>query len=399
MGALDEAKVIELGGGLCAPYTAQLCADAGAEVIKVEPPMGDWARQLGPPFVNGESPVFLCLNRNKKSVVLDLKTTEGREALKRLAKDADIVIEDLGPGVAEDSGISYEALSQLNPRLIFLGISTYGEKGPYARKPATELTIQAMAEYTSSLGVIGKPPVRLGTDVANTNTAVFSFQGIMAAYYHRLRTGEGQKVSTSMFGSLLGLRSIMWTAQSENIEQWFGFHNDSYVKPPDHGYKTKTLPIYFTLRRGDEDAYNRVLIEFEMFEATADQRFANGGRDATGVGRYSAEVKPIWEAAFAEKTVDEVAEIINRNDGEAVPVTDYEYLFAHPQIEALDIVRQVHHPSAGKFRVLRTPWKFSEMPEGKYEPPPALGQHTEEVLRKAGLSAQEISRLGPARAG
>jgi len=399
MGALDGVRVIEIGEGICAPYCGQLCADAGAEVLKVEPSRGDWARQMGPPFVNGESPVFLCLNRNKKSVVLNLETGEGREALKKLVKDADVVIEDLAPGFAEDNGIGYDALRQINDKLIYLGISPYGEKGPYARKPATELTIQAMSEYTASLGVIGEPPVRLGTDVADTNTAVFGFQGILSAYFHRLRTGEGQKVAVNMFGSLLSMRGTLWSAQSDGIESWYGFHCDSYVKPPDHGYQTGTLPVYFTLRRGNEEAYSTVLIEFEMFDAINDPRFGEGGRDATGTGRLAHEVKPIWEAGFASKTADEVCEIINRNDGEAVPITDYEYLFAHPQTEAIDIVRQVDHPKAGKFRVLRAPWKFSEIPEGKYAPPPALGQHTEEVLRKAGLSAQEISRLGPARKG
>lgn len=393
MGALDKVRVIELGQGILAPYCGQLCGDAGAEVIKVEPLGGDWGRQLGPPFVHGESPVFINLNRNKKGIALDLQKPGAGEVIRRLARGADVIIQGLEPGAAEDLGIGYDALEKLNPKLIYVDITPYGEKGPYKNKPATELTIQAMAEFTSSLGAIGEPPVRLGADVANINTAVFGFQGILAAYFQRLRTGKGQKVSVSMFGSLMSMRSVMWTAQSDSIDDWFGFHCDSYIKPRDHGYQTKTLPVYFTLRRGDEEAYSRVLIELGMFDAMTDPRFADGGREATGVGRYAYIVKPIWEAAFADKTADEVCEIINRNDGEAVVMTDYEYLFAHPQVEAIDIVREVDHPKAGKVKVLRTPWKLSGVPEGKYDPPPALGQHTDEVLGHAGYSAQETASL------
>jgi len=174
-GALAGFKVVDITQGLCGPYCSMQLGDAGAQIIKIEPPQGDSSRTMGPPFIGDESAVYLNLNRNKRSIVLDLSKDEGRDILLRLAKDADVFLEDLGPGEAEKLGFGYEQLKKLNPKIIYCNISAFGEKGPMAQLPGSELVVQAMADYTNSLGAIGEPPVRLGTDVANTNTAVFSF--------------------------------------------------------------------------------------------------------------------------------------------------------------------------------------------------------------------------------
>jgi crotonobetainyl-CoA:carnitine CoA-transferase CaiB-like acyl-CoA transferase len=366
--------------------------DAGADVIKIEPLNGDMARVMGPPFVGAESAVFLSLNRNKKSLSLDITKPEGQEILRQLAAQADVLLEDLGPGEAEKLELGYERLRQINPRLVYCAISAFGEEGPLRNLPGAELVVQAMADYTNSLGRIGEPPVRLGTDVANMSTGVFASQAILAALFHRARSGEGQRVSVSMLGTLLHMRGIMWTAMTDP-DDWYGFHLDNYTKPPDHGYQTKDGHVYFGLRRGSSEDWDRLLISLGMVDALSDPRFANFGREATSIGRYAPQVKPMWEEGFKEMTNEEVVRLIHEFNGDAVPFIDYPTLAVHPQIQALDIIQEIEHPTAGRFKTIRPVWNFSDTKAEVRTPPPMLGQHTEEILQQFGLSMEEIQRL------
>ncbi len=251
-GSLVGFRVLDLTQGLCGPFCTMQLGDGGAEVIKIEPPAGDFARRMGPPFVGEESAGFLSLNRNKRSVVLDLNSASGRDAVSRLARDADILVEDLGLGAANKIGLGYDQLSRINPKLIYCAISAFGEEGPLRDAPGSELVVQAMAEYTASLGRIGDPPVRAGADIASLNTGIFAAQAILAALFHRIRTGEGQRVTVSEFGSLLHMRGIMWTSMSDP-DEWYGFHLDHYTKPPDYGYQAQDGALYFILRRGNSE--------------------------------------------------------------------------------------------------------------------------------------------------
>ncbi len=395
-GALSGFRVIDITQGLCGPFCSMQLGDAGAEVIKVEPLAGDTARKMGPPFIGDESAVFLNLNRNKKGLTLDLYKSEGQAILRQLIREADVFLEDLGPGEAEKLGIGYEELQKDNPRLIYCAISAFGEEGPLRELPGAELVIQAMAEYTASLGKIGDPPVRLGTDVANTNTAVFAFQAIVGALFHRERTGEGQQVAVSMLGTLLHMRGIMWHALTDP-DDWFGFHVDNYTKPPDEGHLTKTGPVHFALRRGTTEDWDQLMLSLGLEEYINDPRFAHFGREASSVGRYAHEVKPVWEEAFKDMTREEVIELIHSYGGDAVPVTDYPTITAHPQVQAIEALTEIEHPSAGTFTTIRPVWRFSDTPAAIQSPPPALGQHTDEILRGLELSSEEIQRLRAAK--
>jgi crotonobetainyl-CoA:carnitine CoA-transferase CaiB-like acyl-CoA transferase len=359
--------------------------DAGADVVKIEPPAGDFARQMGPPFVAGESTVYLSLNRNKKSVVLDLDSSYGRQAAAQLAQNADVIVEDFGPGVAENFGLSYAQLRDADPKLIYCSITPFGEEGPLRDIPGSELVVQAMAEYTASLGRIGDPPVRVGADVASLNTGTFAAQAILAALFHRIRTGEGQRVAVSEFGSLLHMRGIMWHSLSDP-DDWYGFHLDHYTTPPDYGYQTKNGSLYFILRRGSSEDWDRLVMELGMEEVLADPRFHDYGRAATSIGRYANEVKPIWEKAFASHTREEIIELVKSIGGDAVPMMDYPSLLAHPQVAALQAIVEIDHPTAGRFKTVRPVARFSDTPNSIRMPPPTLGQHTEEILRAAGIT-------------
>ena len=395
-GALSGFTVVDLTQGLCGPFVSMRLGDAGAEVIKVEPLTGDTARTMGPPFLGNESAVFLSLNRNKKSLALDITKSEGQDIIRRLIAKVDVFLEDLGPRESEKLTLGYDDLRKRNPQLVYCAINAFGEEGPLRNLPGAEFVIQAMADYTNSLGRIGEPPVRLGTDVASLNTGIFASQAVTAALLHRARAGEGQRVAVSMLGALLHMRGIMWAAMSDP-DDWYGFHLDHYTKPPDHGYKTKTGQVYFGLRRGSSEDWDQLMISLGLEEYINDPRFAGFGREATSIGRYAAEVKPIWEQGFKEMTNEEVVQLVHEFNGDAVSFMDYPSLFEHPQVQALNIVQEIDHPTAGTFKTIGPVWRFSDTVAKVQSPPPTLGQHTEEILTTLGVNHTEIQRLREAK--
>ncbi len=395
-GALDGFIVIDFTQGLCGPFASMRLADAGAEVIKIEPLSGDTARTMGPPFIQDESAVFLSLNRNKKSVALDVTTQDGGKIAQQLIARADVVLEDFGPGQAETLGLGYADLSQTHEALVYCAISAFGEEGPLRNQPGAELVVQAMADYTHSLGKIGEAPVRLGTDVASLNTGIMASQAITAGLFHRVRKGEGQRVAVSMLGTLLHMRGIMWTSMTDP-DEWYGFHLDHYTRPPDEGYKTKDGHVYFGLRRGSSEDWDRLMLTLGLADYITDPRFQGFGREATSIGRYAPEVKPIWERAFQQLTNAEVVKLVHEFRGDAVPFNDYPTLCAHPQVAELDILKDVDHPAGGSFRTIGPVWRLADTPAEIRTAPPTLGQHTDEVLTGIGMNATDLQRLRTAK--
>ena len=395
-GALDGFTIIDFTQGLCGPFASMRLADAGAEVIKIEPLGGDAARSMGPPFIQDESAVFLSLNRNKKSVALDVTTHDGQEIARKLIARADVVLEDFGPGRAEKLGLGYADLSRTQSTLVYCALSAFGEEGPLRDQPGAELVVQALADYTHSLGRIGEAPVRLGTDVASLNTGIMASQAVTAGLFHRVRKGEGQRVAVSMLGSLLHMRGIMWTSMTDP-DEWYGFHLDHYTRPPDEGYKTKDGQVYFGLRRGNSEDWDRLMLTLGLTDYITDPRFEGFGREATSIGRYAPEVKPIWEQAFQQLTNAEVVKLVHEFRGDAVPFNDYPTLCAHPQVAELDILQEVDHPAGGRFRTVGPVWHLADTPAEIKAPPPTLGQHTDEVLTRLGMSEADLQRLRTAR--
>ena len=383
---LEGTTIVEISEGVSGPFAAQLLADAGARVIKIEPLSGDISRTWGPPFVGGDSSIYLALNRNKESVAIDINAAEGRAIVKHLLSTADGLIEDLGPGKAARLGIDYKSMKKANPLLVHCHLTSFGDDGPLRNLSGTELTVQALSDYPNSLGEVDGPPRRVGADIAGCNAGVFAFVGMLCGLYDSRNRGRGGSLSLSMLGSLLHLRGVIWISASDP-DEWYGAHCENWTRPPEFGYQTQDSPIYFSLRRGDELSWVGLLDELGMLNVLADERFANGGREAAGFfGRYSSEVKSIWESAFSKKTADQLIEIFQKYDADAVRVNDYAELFGTPAFDSLKILENVTTSSDAKFAALLPPWQINGSSPTVRARPPLLGEHTSEILLAAGYA-------------
>ena len=389
-GPLAGYRVVEIAEGVAGPYTAMSLADAGADVVKIEPPQGDRSRGWAPSLNVGDgddSPLFRALNRNKRGVVLDWSSADDLETARRLLSQADVAVVDkfgLPPELA------WDRLD--NPGLVYCAISGFGPNGPWADRPASEIGTQMASEATSSLGVLGNEPVRHGSDIGSVFAANNAIQAICAALYARDESDPGhptggQRVEVSLFGSLIVMRSTLWVALS-NPDEWWGFHLDSYVKPPDHGYQCRDLPIYFSLARIRGEFFDSLIDELGMDWAREHPDYEKLRTDgAGGAGRYAAELTTLWERGFANFDAEQVIEIVERHGGWAFPMHDYERLSRDPQVEAVGAIIDVEQQDGSTMRQIAPPWDFEGTPVSMtMRLAPALGEHQDEVL--SGLVAQ-----------
>ncbi len=401
-GPLDGVVVVDITQGLAGPYCSMLLGDAGADVIKVEPPTGDTTRGYGPAYRGDDAAPFVELNRNKRGIVLDLEHADGMQALHRLLATADVLLTDLGPTRAAELHLDYPSVEAVNKRVVQCNITAFGERGPMADQAGAEIVIQAMAEYTESLGTLGEPPVRLGADVGNINTGGQAVQGIVAALFMRERTGEGQLVTVNMLGTLMHLRGMMWASHSEAVDDWWGFHQDTYIKPADHGYETKDGYVFLTAGQGGltPETFKGLTKRLGIPDSVHDDpRWAgNGAGVIGGSSRYGWQVKSIWNDAVRKFTTHEVIDIFDEVGANAFPVNNYETLFADPQVGEIQMLQDVPDATLGTYQALGSPWLFKVTPASVRTAAPTLGEHTDDVLAKAGYSAADIEKLKQAGA-
>ena len=380
-GPLDGYRVVEIAEGVAGPYTAMSLGDAGADVIKIEHPTGDRARGWSPQTESGTSALFQALNRNKRAAMLDWSSERDLETARQLLAAADVAIVDK-VGLAGE--LSWESLDA--PGLVYSAMSGFGPHGPWSDNPMSELAAQLASEATASLGTIGEEPVRHGGDIGSMYAANYAIQAICAGLYARddsdpsAPTG-GQRIEVSLFGSLLAMRSTLWVALS-NPDEWWGFHLDSYVKPPDHGYQCRDLPIYFSLARIRGDAFESLIDELGMDWSRTHPDFDRLRTDgAGGAGRYAAELKPLWERGFANFDAERVIEIVERHGGWAFPMHDYERLSRDAQVAAVGAIIDVEQGDGSVLQQVAPPWDFEGTPVStKVRPAPGLGEHQDEVL-------------------
>lgn len=371
-GPLDGYRVVEIAEGVAGPYTAMSLGDAGADVVKIEPPGGDRSRGWAP-ALDDDSAAWRALNRSKRGIELDFADPADLDIARRLLRRADVAVVDK---VGLPPELAWDALEA--DQLVYCALSGWGPRGPWADREASELAAQLAAETVLSLGRPGDPPVRLGVDAGSMYAANYAIQGICAALYARDAAGRGgQRLEVSLFGSLLAMRSTLWVALSKH-DEWWGFTLDSYLKPPDHGYQCADLPIYFSLAWMGVDDVERLIDDLQMGWVREDPQFELLLRDgAGGAGRHAHQLKHLWERGFAQWPAAAVIEKVERAGGWAFPMHDYQRLAADPQVAAVGALVDV-----GGVQQVAPPWDFETTPAAIHRPPPTLGQHTAELLQE-----------------
>ncbi len=393
MSALEGTTVIDfsrdLAGALC---TLQL-ADAGARVIKVEPPSGDPVRQLGP-RIHGLSSLFLVLNRDKQSVAMDYGDPAVRPLILALVQQADVVVTDFTPSHAQTIGWTYEDFKGANPKIVHCSITPYGESGPNADTPATELELQGASACMWFMGQQGEPPVRVGADIATTLGAMQAFIGIVAALYHRADSDEGQHVAVSLLGSILFHHSH-WMADFSDPDEYGGGMTAPY-DGPETGYATADRPVLLNFPGRFADRQEHFL-EFckavGLGELVEDEWMAKYGAGYVGVGTDAQMMKPLLEDRLRTMKIEEVSRIMLEQGGVGIPYNRYSDVYGdpmHPQVEAARVIREVSQPDGQAHKAVLSPWAmFGDVGREGHAPAPLLGADTDQVL--AGLGWDEAS--------
>ncbi|OGL11518.1 MAG: hypothetical protein A3I17_08840 [Candidatus Rokubacteria bacterium RIFCSPLOWO2_02_FULL_72_37] len=381
-------RVLELAHLVAGPVCGMYLADMGAEVVKVEAPeAGDASRTAYDPLFDGDSAVFLAVNRNKRSVALDLRRPEGHAAFTRLAARADVVIEAYRGGAAERLGIDYPALAAVNPRLVYCSLSAFGPAGPWREKPGLDMLVQAMSGLMAVTGERDGGPVLCGAPVLDTLGAFSAATGVLTALLHRERTGEGQRVDVSLLnGALLAHAarlSVFFVTGEEPGRQ--GSAHPYMV--PFQAFEAEDGWIY--VAAWVERLWPPFCAALEREALAVDPRFATRADRLRNRDALVAEVAPV----FRRRTVQEWMARFEKRDVLCAPVNRYADLAADPQVRATGMLVHQDHPRAGALTTFDTPIRFSRTPGAIRAPAPALGEHTDAVLREAGLGPEEVARL------
>lgn len=384
---LAGVRVLDLSAYIAGPYGCSLLADLGADVVKVEPPAGDNMRNY-PSTLEGECRLFVGVNRGKRSIVIDLKRPEGLECLKRLIEGADMLVHNFRPGVAERLGIGYEDLAASNPRLIYAGLSGYGETGPLRNRAGFDQVLQTMSGICVGQAAPGQPPELVYGSVVDYYASSMLALGLTAALYERERTGRGQKLSVSLLGAALGSQSgrFIWAegegAQVDRSTRSTGV-NAIFATKNGHIYLSATAPHFWV-------ALCRLIGCSEMAH---DPRYDSLAKRAA----HKEEITARIVGALAARTAKEWEDLL----GAEVPCAvarPIEAMFDDPQVLAQEHVATYEHATLGRYRGFRSPIHMRGEPLPPVRGAPCLGEHTREVLREAGLQEHTIARMQQAGA-
>lgn len=368
---LAGVRVVDASQGLAGPYLTLLLAEAGAEVVKVEPPTGDYARRFVPLSQTGDSVVFHALNRNKKSVTIDLGTKSGAESLHRLVSRADIFIEDWGPDQADKIGMGYNSLVSDLPGLIYCAISPFGELGPFRGRPGSELVAQAYSETHLSLGELGAKPLRIGADLANFATGAVGFLGVLAALLKRNRTGRGERIAVSLLGTMICFRQACWTSLG-SPDSWSGPYAEPYDGKRVTGRETADKRMFLRASPTNPDAHGLAMKVWEKMRG----EFPGHTTGEAGAAKYSYLELPLPHSLFESLPSTVVKDMVISLGGQAIEMNRINEAVEHPQCQALGIVQEYQDPHLGRIRFLRAPWKGS-WKEPSISLAPELGQHND----------------------
>jgi formyl-CoA transferase len=375
-GPLDGIRVLDLTRVVAGPYCSMFLGDLGAEVVKVEQPgFGDDTRGWGPPFTGGESAYYLCINRNKQSITLDLKSIEGVELLRQMTEVADVVIENFRPGTMERLGLGEQELRQFNPRLIYASLTGFGADGPMSDWPGYDLIVQAWGGLMSITGTPEGEPVKVGVAIVDLVAGLMLGKAITAALFARERLGLGQRIDTSLLeaevASLINVGSN-YLISGKIPSRWGNAHPN--IVP----YQNfKTADGYFVLGVASETIWRRFCPAIGRPDLTEDSRFAD---NAKRVENRTALIALLTEI-FLSRTNQTWLKLFNDAEIPCAPVQTVDQVFQSPQVLHRDMLVGVEHPTAGKVPMAGVPVKFSLTPASVRLPPPLLGEHNRQVLK------------------
>ncbi|MCE9645967.1 MAG: CoA transferase [Chloroflexi bacterium] len=379
MQSLQGIRVLDLSRVLAGPYCTMVLGDLGAEVIKVEPPEGDETRGWGPPFAEGQSAYYLCVNRNKRDIVMDLKTDEGKRVLRELALQSDVLVENFRPGTLAKFGLDFETLHALNPKLIYCSITGFGQNGSMQDKPGYDFMIQALGGLMSITGEPEGEPMKTGVAVVDLFAGQNAIIAILAALHARTLTGRGQQLDISLFDSQLG-----WLANvasnyliSGQLPKRYGNAHPNIV--PYQSFQA--ADGWFVIAVGNDRQFLRLCEVLGKPELGTDDKFAtNSGRV-----QNREELIPLLKSIFATRSASEWISVLEQAEIPCGPIQNFEQVFSMPVVGEREMLVRMKHPTIGELPLVGSPLKMSDTPVEYRLPPPLMGEHTQEVLRELEL--------------
>jgi crotonobetainyl-CoA:carnitine CoA-transferase CaiB-like acyl-CoA transferase len=376
---LAAVRVVEFCQVAAGPFCGMLLADMGADVIKVESPDGDGLRQW-PPITGGYSENFASLNRNKRSVVLDLKRPEGQAAARALALSADVLVENFRPGTLAKLGLGYEALAQAKPAIVYCSISAYGQSGPRAQEGGFDLTVQAIGGVMSVTGERGGAPVKCGVPISDFGAGLYAAFAIVSALRKVDREGVGDHIDVSMLGATLGMAALQ-------TSEYFGTGRDPVklgsAHPRNAPYQAfRAQDGYFAMAAGNDRLWRAVCKGMGRSDLADDPRFASTSSRA----RNQEALRGLLEADFVREPVDHWLGLFGEIGVPCTPINSYSQVLADPQVAHMGWVKPVSLPGGAQTRTFASPVGMTRDTFGVYRNPPSLGEHTSEVLAELGIS-------------
>jgi formyl-CoA transferase len=388
MQPLNGIRVLDLSRVLAGPYCTMVLGDLGADVIKVESPEGDETRGWGPPFAEGESAYYLCVNRNKRSIVVDFKTEEGHAILHELVKQSDVLVENFRPGTLARFSLGYKSVSALNPKLIYCSITGFGQTGPLRDKPGYDFMIQAMGGLMSITGEPEGEPMKVGVAVADLFAGQNAVIAILAALQARTQTRKGQHLDISLFDSQLGMLANVASNYliSGHLPKRYGNAHANIV--PYQSFQARDA--WFVLTVGNDKQFERLCGVIGNSELVNNARFSSNSQRVKNREELIELLKPI----FMEKTASEWLSALEAAEIPCGPINTLDKVFSMPQVEARDMLIHLQHAKIGDLRLVGSALELSDTPVDYKLPPPRLGEHTEAVLKELlGYSPEQILDL------
>ena len=384
--SLKGIRVLEMAQIMAGPTCGLLLADLGAEVIKIEKtPAGDDTRNFLPPEINGEAAAFMMMNRNKKGIALNLKDKDGIKIFKEMVKNSDVVLENFRKGTLEKLGIGYDVMSKINPKIILCEISGYGRTGPYANKGGFDLVAQGMSGLMSITGESkDKPPMKVGAPITDITAGLLASSGILAALVHREKTGEGQKVDTSLFEA--GIVHTYWqSAIAGATGQSPGPLGSAHpLTAPYQAFKTKDK--WITVGASNQNTWLMLLKAINRQDLQENEKFSSNLNRKKNIN----QLVDILSSELIKKTADEWLKIFDNNGLPCGPINSITEMFEDPQTIHREMIIEVDNKKAGKSKAIGMPIKFSKSKTEKSKGAPNLGEHTREIMLSFGYKHEEI---------